>query len=410
MPALLEQSSHSKSGGIRVPCEARAGTRTPSDDVRLSIAHTDGLTPTPSPHPDTFSTWQGASLVKFPAGENKNPNLSKSPPVRGKRGKITTLSRGARQRIKEELAKIEDVPCFTMALTLPEEAAILLPRYVHETFLRFCRAYTGTPRWDDVGIVYKREFQDNGRLHYHLAFYGLGTMSRAKEIQWWITMRWVRWVMEAMGGDDDGHIAHKMLKVHMHPKNMEQVRSTICSYFAKYLGKAIGAPRVTVPGKWWGIINRGAIPFVEEKQLVLPAKVRDVARRSASKLQSKRVQHGLFKSAMITANLVDVNREPLMSLQEFHSASQFRPSSDFIESFNLGSSHEKYPHESRRYICRLLYDALIKSGYRQGRHNRPRASKFGRITLVGFTMPATAERIIRHAAEAYREHLKTHPF
>ena len=400
MPAILTNSKLKQEGKC-LPCEERAGGHSPSEDVRLSIAHTDSLPP-PTLHPNTFRTWPKAALAMIPAGENRNPNLSKSPPKRGIRGKITTLSAGARRRIKETLSKIANVPAFTMALTLPEECAPLSPEMVHRAFLSICRNFTASTMWADVGLVYKREFMKNGRLHYHFVAYGLTSPEHARRLQWWMTMRWIRLILADF--PIDSPVRDKMHKVHMHPKNMERVRSSIASYFAKYLGKCLDAPPVEVPGKWWGMINSGAIPFVEEKQLILPDFVRDRARRMARKLQAKRIQHGLFVTAMNKAGLVvrdDKGRiQPVMSLQQFNQARHPIPH----------HLPEDSPRHNILWCHQEMRKKLIESGYRSGVHNRPRPSSFGKITLVGYGVPSIAAKMIRHAADMWKAHRETNPF
>jgi hypothetical protein len=377
--------------------------------VRLSIAHTDKPS-SASPPAKLFRTWPGAALAIIPAGENLNPNLHSPSSKRGKRGKITTLSAGARTRIKETLSQIKPVPAWTMALTLPNEAAAMSPAAVHLAFQKLARNFTASPKWNDVGLIYKREFQRNGRLHYHFVAYGLRNWEHARQLQHWITERWVklieRWVKQICHLDSrevPASFIFKMWKVHLHRKNMEHVRKSIASYFAKYLGKDNGAPHVSVPGKWWGKINAKAIPFVEEKNLALPVPVRDTARRMGRKLNAKRVQYGLYKSAMRAAGWIDANGDPVMSLQEFHRARDYRPPADMLTGHFSGAEHRRMDHWEMR-------KQLIADGYKQGRHNRPRPSAFGKISLVGYGMPETAERIIRHAAGMWIEHRAARPF
>lgn len=400
MPALLDQVSTSSKGASVPPCEERAGGRAAPPGVRLSIAHTDSLPPQ-TLHPSTFRTWQGAALAIIPAGTNRNPNLRNSAIPRGVRGKVTTLSSGARRRIKEALSKIAPVPAYTMALTLPVEVAAIAPDIVHRAFQNLTRNFTASTRWRHVGMIYKREFQKNGRLHYHFVAFGL-TPSESKELQRWISSRWVRLILN--GFPTDSPVRLKMFKVHMHSKNMELVRRSIASYFAKYLGKANDAPPVVVPGHWWGKINEAAIPTVEEKQLILPDFVRDRARRSARKLQSKRVQHALFVNAMRAANFMisapDGKPVPAMSLQQFNQARNFFP--DHFSKETPRSTLLSMHYEMRK--------KLLADGFRSGTHNRPRPSSFGKITLVGYGVPAIAEKIIRHAAKMWKDHLEIHPF
>lgn len=408
MPALLDEPRNPFGRAARVPCEERAGARAATPQgVRLSIAHTDGL-PVSIPLPNTFRTWPGAALAIIPAGENRDPNLSKSPPRRGIRGKIVTLSSGARRRIKETLSKIAPVRSYTMALTLPKECRDISPAAVHSSFQKLGKQFTGSPAWRHAGLLYKREFQNCGALHYHIVVFGLKDDAASRDLQLWITQRWVRMICHGLPVDSPAR--SKMLAVHMHSSNMEPVRKSIASYFAKYLGKASNAPEVHVPGKWWGMMNQPAIPFVEEKTLILPPFVRDRARRMASALQRKRVQHALFKSACIGAGIVNTKNEPLLTLQEFNQAATYRNPPGFLDSLEANRAGRDFPVQTRRMACVFWRLRLIELGYRSGSHNRPRPSSFGKISLVGYGVPAIAERMIRHAAAMWRDHLTTHPF
>ena len=387
------------------PCEARAGGRTRSDDVRLSIAHTDRAAPLVPPN--TFRYWPGASLAMIPAGENKNPNASNSSlknGIRGIRSKITTLSKGARRRIVNYLSTVSTKSQgYTFSLTLPKHGELLPPDIIHRHFLRLARNFTASSHWRHVGAVYKREFQKRGALHYHFAFYGIKDDAEAIQLQLWLSKLWIELVCSQLASHDSTR--KRMMRVHMHPKNMQRIRTTISSYFAKYLGKDEGAPPVEVSGKWWGKLNEVSIPVVEEKQLVIPAPVRDKARRWASELQGKRVQYGLFRSAMLKAGLwfsdSGGNKVLAMSLQEFHQAKN--PISKNISKGSL--RYEKL------FDNKLRRQRLINEGYRPGSYNRPRPSKFGKITLVGCNMPVVSQRMIRHAADLWKYDRENHkPF
>jgi hypothetical protein len=394
VPELLVNQP-APSAGLSLPCHAVAGSDAPRAGVRLSIAHTDSLAPAKL-HPNTFRTWREGSISIIPAGENKNPNLSKSAPRRGIRGKITTLSKGARNRIKETISTIKAVPAYTYAFTLPEECWGHPPEFIHKAFQKLSRQFTASSRWQHVGIIYKREFTEKGVLHYHIAVYGLAENEK-KELQRWLTRLWVSLIASSQPFE----VRKKMSAVHNHKKNFDLVRTTIASYFAKYLGKALNAPNIFVPGKWWGIINRHAIPFADEKQLILPDFIRDRARRRASKAQEKRNQHALFISFMRKLNFV-YQGKPMISLQQFHAAKNYDP--------NSNGWHNEGPIQDRKHLALHIRNKMIDAGYRQGRHKHPRPSSFGRITLIGSNVPAMMERIIRHAFSEMVENRKSNPF
>ena len=379
------------------PCEERAGGRPCPDDVRLSIAHTDS--PPPAVPPNAFRYWPKASLAIIPAGENKSPNCSHAAPKRGVRGKITSLSRGARRRIVTYLSTIEaKAKGYTFSLTLPKDGETIPPDIIHRYFRSITTNYTASSQWAHVGAVHKREFQKRGALHYHFAFYGIRSDAEAIRLQRWFSEHWINLVCSRLPLKDPTR--KKMMRVHMNPKNMERIRDTIASYFAKYLGKDEGAYPVEVPGKWWGKLNEKSIPVVEEKQLVVPCPVRDKARRWGSKLQSKRVQYGLYRSAMRNAGLIGLDGEPVMSLQQFNQARNPLPRHLAQDSLR-GNLLWCYQQMRKR---------LLDSGYRPGSHNRPRPSKFGKITLIGSKMPGVAKCMIKHAAVLWREELENRPF
>ena len=394
VPAWLRASSE---GRDCPPCEERAGGRPRPSDVRLSVAHTDSP-PSPVP-PNSFRVWPKASLAIIPAGENKNPNCIHTAPKRGIRGKITTLSRGARRRIVTYLSTIDAAAQgYTFSLTLPEHGEVIPPEIVHRYFRSITTNFTASSQWAHVGAVHKREFQKRGALHYHFAYYGIKSDVEAIRLQRWFSEHWIRLVCSQLPVEDSTR--KKMMRVHMNPKNMERIRKTISSYFAKYLGKDEGARPVEVPGKWWGKLNELSIPVVDERQLVIPSPVRDKARRWASKLQGKRVQYGLYRSAMRQAGLINSDGEPVMSLQQFHQARYPLPR-HLAEDSLRGNLLWCYQQMRQR---------LIDSGYRPGGHNRPRPSKFGKIALIGSTMPGVAQRMIRHAAVLCLEDRENLPF
>jgi len=344
----------------------------------------------------------------IPAGENLNPNKRNSNSVRGIRGKIETLSRGARTRLRNYLSMIRrDVDAWTMALTLPGIFDHLPPEKVHSLFKKLSSQFTAATRWRHVGLVYKRELQDRMALHYHLAFYGIKGELEAKELQAWLSSLWNRLCCDGME-DPDGKLREHHLWWHLrwNPKkdkesNMQPVRTSIASYFAKYLGKGVNVRGMVIPGKWWGKLNESVIPIAQEKSIQLPAPVRDKARRMASKLQAKRIQYGLFRGAMLKAKLVDEHGNPRMSLQQFHQARNPLPE-------HLG---EQSPKLILLWVHQQMRKRLISEGYRSGSHNRPRISKFGKITLVGGTMPETAIRIMKHAASMWKYDRENHaPF
>ncbi len=187
MPVLLDEPPNPFGRAARVPCEERAGARVAfPGHVRLSIAHTARPESSSSPllAPNTFQVWPDASLAIVPAGRNLSPNKRNTAAVRGIRGKIETLSRGARTRLRNYLSMIRrDVEAWTMALTLPGEFGHLPPERVHSLWRKISNRITDSKRFAHVGIVFKRELQKRAALHYHLAFYGIRDEAEAIELQ-----------------------------------------------------------------------------------------------------------------------------------------------------------------------------------------------------------------------------------
>lgn len=402
MPAILQRSKPIERGDC-VPCEERAGARSPLvQDVRLSIAHTDSI------HPQILRSWPQASLAIIPAGEDRNPNSKPKALARGVRGKITTLSDGSRRRILHFLSTLESkVRGYTFSLTLPEDGELMPPELVHAMFMRLARNFTASSRWSHVGAVYKREFQKRGALHYHFAFYGVKNDSESRNLQWWLTQRWVRYYWETMKELEKLDCRDqtfdfnpkektqlkpcKMIEVHMHPTNMERIRSTVSSYFAKYLGKAEGATGKEVPGKWWGKLNEPSLPVVPERQEFIAKPIIKRVRRWASTLQKKRTQYGVFRSYCIKAGFTDPKGQPLFTLQQFHQARNPLPVHLTETSLQL----------NKLWTFQEMRKKLISLGYRSGLHNRPRFNQFAKISLVGSAMPETAQKMIDHALQLW---------
>lgn len=194
------------------------------------------------------------------------------PPVGGgKRGVITGFSAVARRRLLQLIGSIRrDAPLpifitltFPKNFPTPEEAK----KEFHLMVMRL--KYT----FPSIGLIWKLEPQDRGAPHFHLLAWG----AELGELMMYVPDAW----FEIAGQGDRNH---KMFHAGCLPPYrhcVEPVHSWkgVWFYAAKYLGKSFVVDNWPWTGRFWGVINRGNIPFGHLQEVYVSPKLIDQALR-----------------------------------------------------------------------------------------------------------------------------------
>lgn len=179
-----------------------------------------------------------------------------------RRGDVTCMSSKSMRNMKRSLAKVrKDLQAFTFCLsygeTFPDAGDSKAEFIKWQRWI--CRHYPG------VGLYWKREPQKRRATHYHLLAFIDATEDDAKAIGQSMVVKWCEIANDQYGGDQFS----KALKVHTHDSNFQRMEG---DNFFNYLGKYISKTDDSMPdgydleggGRWWGVINRKAIPYGKE--------------------------------------------------------------------------------------------------------------------------------------------------
>ena len=213
----------------------------------------------------------GSNYIQFKPQMQIERHQPLTPP---KRGKVEAMSSKSMRNLKRKCAMVEKHhAAYTFALTYGEkfpdakeskQQLIRLQRWV-------CK------RFPHIGAFWKREPQKRGATHYHiLAFLG-EDHEKARKIAFAILLKWCDIANSSYGSEQ----YVKSLKVHMFIDEKrwgtnEDTRSNFQlmkgANFFNYLAKYIAKSQDAMPdgydleggGRWWGYINRSAIPWGKE--------------------------------------------------------------------------------------------------------------------------------------------------
>lgn len=183
---------------------------------------------------------------------------------RGIRGKVKGFSKASRSRLMStcHLIRRDSLPLF-VTLTYPGEYPSSSDEWKrHLDNLARALGRVGCGR---LGILWKLECQKRGAPHYHLLVWGVRNI---RSFRLWLAETWYRIV----GSGDPRHLRAGT--------SVERIKShrSVMSYVAKYMSKLEDGDGWDSPGRFWGIINRKAIPWAE----ILTA---DVTRVFANRLK-----------------------------------------------------------------------------------------------------------------------------
>jgi hypothetical protein len=188
-----------------------------------------------------------------------------------RRGAIVGYSRRAGRRLKDLVASVNQskagLPLF-VTLTYPGRWAAEPERWKRDLDAFAKRLVRRVP---GASFIWRLEFQRRGAPHYHLLVFGVSVLHRR-----WLSTTWADIVTdltpaETLRALGDGGAAlsaeHDMYCKHLAAgTQVQRVRSWrgVASYAAKgmahELGKGDQAVATLEVGRWWGVVNRHALP------------------------------------------------------------------------------------------------------------------------------------------------------
>ena len=317
-------------------------------------------------------------------------------PPESKRGNISKLTPATMRRMKRDLGEIEaDTEAYTFCLTYPVEFPTAKVARAHFNKLtRWC----ARKRWKAFGAHYKREPQKRGATHFHILLYCNEGEEAAREC----AHAWLRkWCAISSEGQSDENKA-KQLDVHLHETNFEKMRG---DSFFDYLGKYIGKDGGNMPdgyineggGKWWGKINKAAIPYAVEVDETpdIDLEQQWQIKRIFCKLREQRAQGAIDSLHFVASN-------PRLQCEQLAKAL-----------YRNHKEHGATPKSARKMATRMMFridgsrkvtTAPIKIGQSSRldcKKKITRLPKHGKVVLLGRPIPITdaIERMITGAAD-----------
>ena len=192
----------------------------------------------------------GASLLKAHKG-----GIPKQPKG-GKRKPIDGFSPSARRRLMAMIAGVRRDAPLPMFITLTYPEVFPDPktskRHLDTFFKRFKRAFPAG------GSIWKLEPQQRGAPHFHIMTWGCDLL----QVMQFVPQAW----FEIAGSNDQKHLMWHCGELG-NQHCVQQVRKFegVRSYASKYLGKTfeVAGWQGRWTGRYWGVINRGAVPLGE---------------------------------------------------------------------------------------------------------------------------------------------------
>lgn len=170
----------------------------------------------------------------------------------GRRGKIKGFSRNSQRRLLKLLYSLEYPPELMLTLTYPKDYSIQdAKKHLH------CFAVELTRHWPKSWWIWKLEFQRRGAPHFHLIGGGI-PKSEIKRFRRWCSYVWYRIV----NSKDEKHL-QAGTRV-----DVLDGKKKIISYVCKYVSKTFTVEEGKWVGRFWGVINKKALP--NRIELILP--------------------------------------------------------------------------------------------------------------------------------------------
>jgi hypothetical protein len=359
--------------------------------------------------------WKGAARADFPGIPNLDPNASRTQAGGGPRGKVLTFSRASRRNLSRQLATILVEPqAYTMALTLPGKCDHLSTELVKRCFRRLCDQFAAKASRDEefrkVGFYWKQELQKREALHFHLLLYGI-ERGRDSPIRAWIVRTWNLLICshpETAPGDEEKH-----RWFHDRNENFQAVKD-MHNYFAKYLGKAEMdmIAKEPIPGRWWGVCNRKAIPYAPCSQLVVPERFAIICQRITRRILKERINETHHRSVMKKIGMLDLNGRPLVSrFGMLNANSRWKPKDIEIGEYCPPVEFACLLAHSANYLAATHRDLIgAPDPQKIGKIRLTRKAIYAGATLLGKHTPALGESILKFSELHYREFLESQPF
>lgn len=253
------------------PCTVPAHKKTPVNGVslqnsggvvkvplhRMSVNTSDGANHALAPRMVRVGVEAQGELLKFRMREMYVP--TPRPQAPGKRGAVAEFSEASRQRCLEMMARVDGS---RHRSSKPKFITLTYVSNMQDTerAMRDLRALMKRlQRIAEVGVIWRKEYQKRGAIHFHLIVYNLPFVHHEDLAEMWADIT----------GESDAEGRPPFVRI-------EAIRTPrgAMSYTAKYIAKrnadddGLGS---TVPhncppssGRWWGVVGRKFIPWAKK--------------------------------------------------------------------------------------------------------------------------------------------------
>jgi hypothetical protein len=196
----------------------------------------------------TYSCGGSRIQISIPTGQ--------APDSTSKRGEITGFTAKSRRRLLDLLNRTHSdaIPLF-VTLTYPAswpERPAEWKRHLDVFAKSLARVGRGR-----LSAVWKLEPQRRGAPHFHLLVWGVRHLHRFRD---WLSAVWYRIV-------DSGDERH--LRAGTQAAQVKSRRGVMW-YASKYMSKAVAAAGWVNPGRFWGVLNRDALPLADDVTMEVP--------------------------------------------------------------------------------------------------------------------------------------------
>lgn len=178
----------------------------------------------------------------------------------GIRGKVQSFSAASRRRMIHLFVRMKahGIRATFLTVTFAGKYTERYEKVVLNRFFQILRR-----KYPNVSGVWRMEFQEKGRIHFHLLLFKLPYIKQAK-----LQRTWERCTGEVLSVVDV-----RLVRGH------KAVVAYVCKYVSKLPdeGEApsleddtyLNAPGKIDPGRYWGYLNKNALPFGEREEGVL---------------------------------------------------------------------------------------------------------------------------------------------
>jgi hypothetical protein len=187
-----------------------------------------------------------------------------APEHQKKRGKITSFSNKSRKRLLDIVARLNKIQqalfcTLTYGQRWPSEAIA----YKHlKAFVRRVRA-----RFPHAGIVWRKEYQQRGAIHFHLIIFNVGFIDKNAVARAWADIIGDEYC-DSSSGDGPRPPFTRIERL----QNKKKAMLYCAKYVAKVSDASVGSitSHIGTIGRTWGIFNRKCLNFAT--LVILPIK------------------------------------------------------------------------------------------------------------------------------------------